>query len=109
MNMKCKRCGRPLRSAMALRTGYGEHCRRGVYRAARVLAASDSKIAQRAAHALLTAEITPVKHGRVWRIASSSGESSYLASPNTCNCDGAMYRPTANTEYHSVAAAVLAA
>jgi hypothetical protein len=42
-------------------------------------------------------------------MTSRDNTRSYLAAANTCNCNGAMYRPTANTCYHSVAAAILAA
>jgi hypothetical protein len=103
----CKRCGRPTRSARAAETGYGEHCRRGVYRAARALEASGHPVAHRAAELLVAATLVPWKKGKVWKVAGKTAI--YMTSATTCNCPGATYRPTANTCYHAVAVAVLAA
>ena len=103
----CARCGRLLRSEKARQYGYGEHCRRKVYRAVKVLYMSGNKQAYDAAVNLVQASARPIKAGRVWSIWGKT--ENYMASPNTCNCPGAMYRPTANSCYHSVVAAVLAA
>jgi Family of unknown function (DUF6011) len=102
----CARCGRPLRSAKARRTGYGSSCRRSVYRGMRVLAESGNKQAWDAAMLLFMAEMRPVKAGRVWSVWGR--EDNYLTSKETCNCKRARFVPLANSCYHSVAIAVLA-
>lgn len=102
--MKCARCGRPVKGS----SRYGSHCRRGVYRAAQVLATSGNRQCEHAAAALLAGDITMIKRGKVWRVRSSDGSKTYLTSKETCNCEGATFRPTANTCWHSIVGAVLA-
>lgn len=103
---RCARCGRLLKSDLAKQTGYGEHCRRGVIRAVRVLVASGNKQAYKAAVLLAQANIKPIRRGRVWSVWGQT--ENYLTSANTCNCRAAWFYPTANSCYHSVACAILA-
>lgn len=107
--MRCRRCGRTLRSERAIECGYGERCRRFVYRAARALRATDNQVASRAADALIAPSLTPTGRKNVWRSKSSDGKREYITAPNTCTCPSNRYRLTATVCYHSAAASVLAA
>jgi hypothetical protein len=104
---RCRKCGRKLVGQRAIECGYGERCRRFVYRAARVLEA-DGLPARRAASALLEKRLVPTGHKGTWYCKSSDGTDRYITAPNTCSCKGARFRPVATSCYHSAAATVLA-
>lgn len=98
----CKRCGRVLRRG----TGpYGPKCARRIAIASAALRASRHPVALRAADLLARGGLTPIHHGRAYRVEGKG----YLCSTETCTCKGARYRPTAATCYHAVAAAILSA
>ena len=90
----------------ALATGYGERCRRRVYRAARVLEAQGTRQAGAAALALRDAGVLPHPHARVVRVLSSDGSRVYLAHPLGCTCQAGLH---ARYCYHRVVALALAA
>jgi hypothetical protein len=104
----CTKCGRPIRSARALETSLGESCRRRVYRAARMLLASKSESAKKAADLLLDAPpIRLASHGgRVWRTVNQDGQRTYLTTIDHCTCPAGIH---CRLCYHSAAVAVMAA
>jgi len=89
---RCRKCGRPVASARALQSGYGERCRRRLNRAERVLAASASGVARKAAEILEDGAAVPHGHARVWRVVSSNGVRQYLAHPNGCTCPAGLHQ-----------------
>lgn len=102
----CRRCGRPVWSARAVATGYGEGCRRRVYRLARVLEASTVRGADKAALVLRDAGVLPHPHGRVVRVLATDGSRTYLSHPLGCTCTAGLHaRPC----YHRLVALALAA
>jgi hypothetical protein len=104
----CAKCGHKIWSVRALATGYGEGCRRRVFRAATVLSASENRSAEKAADLLLDAGLVllPGHGSKVWRSVSSDGERTYLTTADHCNCPAGLHCKLC---YHSVAVAILAA
>lgn len=104
--MICTACGRPLRSARALRRGYGWRCYAKVLRAARVLEASRNMAAAKAAQALLDGAYVRHPHKAVWQVVSSDGSQVYLTHPNGCTCRAGLHDKLC---WHRAGAEVLAA
>jgi ribosomal protein L37E len=104
--MRCNRCGRRVWSARAVASGYGEECRRRVYRAVRVLLASGSAVANKAGVLLEDAALVPHGHPSVWRVPSGTDAGRvYLAHPKGCTCPAGLHSTLC---YHRVGAIVLA-
>jgi hypothetical protein len=101
---RCRRCGRRIWGAHALASGYGEGCRRRVYRAARVLEGSVHPSATKAALLLRDAGVLPHPHRRVYRTVGSSGRV-YLTHPSGCTCPAGIHSRLC---YHRVAVSILA-
>lgn len=102
----CARCGRPIWSVRALATGYGEGCRRLVYRAARVLEAQPGRQAAAAALALRDAAVLPHTHPGVVRVCSSDGSTVYLSHRAGCTCKAGLH---ARVCWHRLVPVALAA
>lgn len=102
----CTACGRVLRSARAVRLGYGWRCWAKVQRAARVLEASGNAAAARAAEALLQGAYVKHPHRKVWSVVSGDGTTTYLTHPQGCTCPAGLHQRLC---YHRAGAAVLAA
>jgi hypothetical protein len=103
---RCRRCGRPVRSDRALATGYGERCRRLVYRAARILEASPLPAAAKAALVIRDGGVLPHPHPGVVRVLSSDGSRVYLAHRDGCTCEAGLH---ARYCYHRLVPVALAA
>ena len=102
----CRRCGRPVWSARAISSGYGERCRRIAYRAARVLEAMPGRQAAAAALVIRDAGVLPHAHPGVVRVLSTDGQSVYLAHRDGCTCRAGLHQVPC---YHRLVPVALAA
>lgn len=105
--VKCRRCGRILRSATSIARGMGEACAAKTAAAART-AATTVNPDQLAKATELVAEgaIVPVHRGTVYRAVSSDGRRTYTVTPWACDCPAGVHDRLC---YHRVAARLLAA
>ena len=105
----CLRCGRVLRSAKSIATGYGPTCSAKIRKAEK--AATDTVKPVQLAKAVELIElgaITPIRARRVFRVVSSKGDQNYLtAATGQCNCPAGLKGRYGC--YHAAAAAILAA
>lgn len=108
MDENCRRCGRKLRSAKSLATGYGPICR---LRIAIAIPAGTTQAQLEKALTLIDDDgviITNVgrRKNAVFRTVASNGVDKYLTATNACSC------PAGRAErlcYHRVAVALVLA
>jgi hypothetical protein len=103
----CLRCGRALRSAKSVATGYGPTCTRKVKAAAKA-----EVVAQYKAHLVAKAEelieqggIIALRGRRVFQVVASNGIDTYKAAPQGCTCAAGLKGK--HVCYHRIAAHIL--
>jgi hypothetical protein len=108
---RCLRCHRVLRSAKSIAAGYGAGCRARIRAAAMAEAVKGFAAAQveKARELIEDGAIVPTNRKGVFRVVSSDGERSYLATADVCNCPSGLKRLTACTCKHSLGVRIVAA
>jgi Family of unknown function (DUF6011) len=85
---RCLRCGRRLRSAKSISTGYGAGCRARIRAAAKLadLAAWTQRQLEDARELIEDGGVVPTSRPGVFRTVSSDGEEFHLTHAQACNC-----------------------
>ena len=105
----CLRCGRVLRSADSVRTGYGPTCKRKVRAAAQaqVIAAHKPATVAKARELIEQGAIVPLRGRRVFTVVASNGIDTYKTAPQACTCPAGLRGRFVC--YHRVAAQIVTA
>lgn len=105
----CLRCGRALKSAKSVATGYGPTCTRKVKAAAKTEAVTAFKPAQvaKAVELIEQGGIIPLRARRIFTVISSDGTASYKTAPQACTCPAGLKGRFVC--YHRIAAQIVTA
>lgn len=107
---RCLRCGRPLRAASSVSTGYGRWCRARIRAAqlAEILKGFTVAQVEKARELITDGGLVPTSRRGVFRAVSSDGQRTYLAHSATCNCPWGL-RGRAKACAHSLAVRIVLA
>lgn len=104
---RCLRCGRALRSAKSVATGYGPTCQRKVREAARaqVVAQYKPQLVAKAEELIEQGGIIALRGRHVFQVVASNGTDTYKTAPQGCTCAAGLKGK--HVCYHRIAAHIL--
>ncbi|HEY1701222.1 MAG TPA: DUF6011 domain-containing protein [Trebonia sp.] len=108
---RCLRCGRPIRSAEAIASGYGSGCRAKVRKASKQadLAAWTPSQVESAREALEDGAVVPSTRVDVFHVVSSDGTEVHLTHRDGCNCTAGLKTHHPRPCWHRAAVAIVLA